>query len=58
MKLDAHVHTRYSGRPSLYPLSLIMRESYTRPERVYRLARARGMGLVPAAARLLDEVSV
>lgn len=46
MKLDAHVHTRYSGRTSLYPLSLIMRESYNRPERVYRLAKARGMDLV------------
>lgn len=46
MKLDAHVHTRHSGRTSLYPLSLIMRESYNRPERVYRLAKARGMDLV------------
>ena len=25
MTLDAHVHTRYAGRTSLYPLSLIMR---------------------------------
>lgn len=46
MKLDAHVHTRHSGRTSLYPLSLIMRESYNRPERVYRIAKARGMDLV------------
>jgi predicted metal-dependent phosphoesterase TrpH len=46
VKLDAHVHTRYSGRTSLYPLSLIMRESYNRPEQVYRLAKARGMDLV------------
>jgi predicted metal-dependent phosphoesterase TrpH len=46
VKLDAHVHTRYSGRTSLYPLSLIMRESYNRPEEVYRLAKARGMDLV------------
>lgn len=46
MKLDAHVHTRFSGRTSLYPLSLIMRESYNRPEQVYRLAKARGMDLV------------
>ena len=29
-----------------YPLSLIMRESYNRPEQVYRLAKARGMDLV------------
>jgi hypothetical protein len=27
VKLDAHVHTRYPGRTSLYPLNLIMRES-------------------------------
>jgi predicted metal-dependent phosphoesterase TrpH len=46
MKLDAHVHTRYSGRTSLHPLSLIMRESYNRPEQVYRLAKQRGMDLV------------
>jgi predicted metal-dependent phosphoesterase TrpH len=46
VKLDAHVHTRHSGRTSLYPLSLIMRESYNRPEHVYRLAKARGMDLV------------
>jgi predicted metal-dependent phosphoesterase TrpH len=46
VKLDAHVHTRFSGRTSLYPLSLIMRESYNRPEQVYRIAKARGMDLV------------
>lgn len=46
MKLDTHVHTRHSGRTSIYPLSLIMRESYNTPEAVYRLARARGMDLV------------
>lgn len=46
MKLDAHVHTHYSGMTSIWPLSLIMRESYNTPERVYRLAKARGMDLV------------
>jgi predicted metal-dependent phosphoesterase TrpH len=46
MKLDAHVHTRYSGMTTIWPLSLIMRESYTTPERAYRLAKARGMDLV------------
>lgn len=46
MKLDAHVHTRHSGQTSIYPLSLIMRESYNTPEGVYRLAKARGMDLV------------
>ncbi len=45
MKLDAHVHTHYSGM-TIWPLSLIMRESYNTPERVYRLAKARGMDLV------------
>ena len=31
---------------TIWPLSLIMRESYNTPERVYRLAKARGMDLV------------
>ena len=46
MKLDAHVHTVYSGRTTLYPLSLIMNESYNTPEGVYQRAKARGMDLV------------
>ncbi|MPZ18893.1 MAG: PHP domain-containing protein [Luteitalea sp.] len=46
MKLDAHVHTYFSGHTSLYPLSLIMKESYNTPEGVYRRAKARGMDLV------------
>lgn len=46
MKLDAHVHTHHSGMTTIWPLSLIMRESYNTPERVYRLAKARGMDLV------------
>jgi len=46
MKLDAHVHTHYSGMTSIWPLSLVMRESYNTPERVYRLAKERGMDLV------------
>lgn len=46
MKLDSHVHTQHSGQTSIYPLSLVMRESYNTPEGVYRLAKARGMDLV------------
>jgi predicted metal-dependent phosphoesterase TrpH len=46
LKLDTHVHTRHSGQTSIYPLSLVMRESYNTPEGVYRLAKARGMDLV------------
>ncbi len=46
MKLDAHVHTHYSGMTSIWPLSRIMRESYNTPDRVYRLAKTRGMDLV------------
>jgi predicted metal-dependent phosphoesterase TrpH len=46
LKLDAHVHTHHSGQTSIYPLSLVMRESYNTPEGVYRLAKARGMDLV------------
>lgn len=46
MKLDSHVHTLHSGQTSIYPLSLVMRESYNTPDGVYRLAKARGMDLV------------
>jgi predicted metal-dependent phosphoesterase TrpH len=46
VKLDTHVHTVFSGRTTIYPLSLIMNESYNSPEGVYRRARARGMNLV------------
>ena len=46
LKLDSHVHTQHSGQTTIYPLSLVMRESYNTPEGVYRLAKARGMDLV------------
>ena len=46
MKLDSHVHSFHSGNTSIYPLSLVMRESYNTPEGVYRLAKQRGMDLV------------
>ena len=46
MRLDPHVHTYYSGRTTIYPVSLIMNESYNTPEGVYRRAKQRGMDLV------------
>ncbi|MEQ1575137.1 MAG: PHP-associated domain-containing protein [Vicinamibacterales bacterium] len=46
MKLDLHVHTIFSGQTTIYPLSLIMRESYNSPDGVHRRAKARGMDLV------------
>jgi predicted metal-dependent phosphoesterase TrpH len=46
MKLDAHVHTHHSGMTGIWPLSLIMRESYNSPVQAYHLAKARGMDLV------------
>jgi predicted metal-dependent phosphoesterase TrpH len=46
VKLDLHVHTHYSGNTTIYPLNLIMKESYNSPEGVYRRAKARGMDLV------------
>ena len=46
MKLDTHVHSRHSGRSTIYPLERILRECYTTPESVYRTAKARGMDLV------------
>jgi predicted metal-dependent phosphoesterase TrpH len=46
MKLDAHMHTHYSGNTTIYPLSMILRESYNTPEKLYQIAKARGMDLV------------
>lgn len=46
MKLDLHVHTHHSGNTTIYPLSLVMRESYNTPESVYATAKKRGMNLV------------
>jgi predicted metal-dependent phosphoesterase TrpH len=46
VKLDLHVHTHHSGNTTIYPLHLIMKESYDSPEGVYRRAKARGMDLV------------
>src|SRR5688572_12283915 len=46
MKLDAHLHTHYSGMTRIWPLSPIVRECYNTPERAYRLAKSRGMDLV------------
>jgi len=31
VKLDLHVHTHYSGNTTIYPLNLIMKESYNSP---------------------------
>jgi predicted metal-dependent phosphoesterase TrpH len=46
VKLDTHVHTFHSGVSTIFPLERVLRESYNAPEAVYRLAKARGMGLV------------
>lgn len=46
MKLDTHVHTRYSGRSTLRPMNHLLLESYNTVEQVYRLAKSRGMDLV------------
>jgi len=55
MKLDTHVHTHHSGNTSIPPLRDIMRESYNTPERVYAIAKARGMDLVAITDH--DEIS-
>jgi len=55
MRLDTHVHTHHSGNTSIRPLRRVMRESYNCPERVYDLAKARGMHLVTITDH--DEVS-
>lgn len=46
MKLDAHVHTHYSGFTSLRPLHTFLRESYNTPEGVYARSKQLGMDLV------------
>lgn len=46
MKLDAHVHTSFSGYSTIYPFHTILKESYNTPELVYQRAKARGMDLV------------
>ena len=46
MRLDAHVHTHYSGNTTIYPVNKILKESYNTPEKLYWLAKERGMDLV------------
>jgi predicted metal-dependent phosphoesterase TrpH len=46
VKLDAHVHTLFSGKTTIYPIQNILNESYSPPELVYSRAKARGMDLV------------
>ena len=46
MRLDTHVHSCYSGHSTIRGLKGFLRESYSTPERVYRLAKSRGMDLV------------
>ena len=55
MKLDTHVHTFHSGDSTIRPLHLFMRECYSTPESVYRVAKARGMDLVVITDH--DEIS-
>ena len=47
MKIDLHVHSQYSIRPSLWVLQkLSCHECYTSPLELYKLARERGMDWV------------
>ncbi|MFZ7113625.1 MAG: glycosyltransferase [Desulfatiglandales bacterium] len=47
LKADLHVHSKYSTRPSEWVLRKIgCSESYSDPQRIYRIARERGMHLV------------
>ena len=47
MKIDLHVHSRCSTRPSQWILQKLgCPESFTEPEQLYRIARARGMDWV------------
>jgi len=46
LKLDAHVHTVFSGKTNIWPVHRLLNESYSSPERVYQRAKSRGMDLV------------
>lgn len=47
MKVDLHVHSKYSTRPSYWVLQKMgAHECYTEPRELYRLAKERGMSLV------------
>ncbi len=50
MKIDLHVHSRYSTRPSQWIFQRLgCAESYTEPLRIYHEAKARGMDAVTIA---------
>lgn len=50
MKIDLHVHSKYSTRPSQWILQKIgCPESFTSPSLVHRLAKKRGMNMVTIA---------
>ena len=47
MKIDLHVHSKYSRRPSQWVLQKLgCHECYTEPLRLYEIARQRGMNWV------------
>src|SRR3974390_2217763 len=47
MKIDLHVHSRFSTRPSQWVLQKIgCHECYTKPEDIYTIAKQRGMDWV------------
>ena len=47
MKIDLHVHSKFSTRPSQWILQKLgAPESFSEPERIYEIARGRGMDLV------------
>ena len=50
MRIDLHVHSRFSERPSTWVLKKIgCPESFTKPLDIYRIARERGMSHVTIA---------
>ncbi len=47
MKIDLHVHSKFSTRPSQWVLQKLgCQECYTEPQTLYRLAKKKGMSLV------------
>ena len=50
MKIDLHVHSKHSTRPSQWFLQKLgCPESFTEPRRLYDIAKARGMDMVTIA---------
>jgi len=51
VRVDAHVHTNFSGNASIHPLKYLLRESYNSPEGSTGAQRPAGWISWPTGAR-------